>query len=132
MFWKTKTTSLLLVCGFLTLATGCGSGPNTAAYIPSDAVARDALSTALEAWKNGKQPGRIENAAVEVVDHQWQAGMKLQKYESLEEVPGEGPKRIRVRLTLDSRGTKEATYVIVGRNPLWVFRQEDYRKVEGM
>jgi hypothetical protein len=48
-------------------------------------------------------------------------------YEMLGEVSGEGPRTFVVRLKLDNPVAKrEVRYYLVGIDPLWVFRQEDY------
>ena len=126
-FWWT-----LLAC----LCAGCGhNGGSFDDYVPKAQTAREALAAALTAWQNGAAPGKIEavSPAVQAVDFQWQAGQKLQSYEILEEIQGDGPKRFSVKLTLAGSGAaQEVRYVVLGREPLWVYREEDYAKVSAM
>ena len=126
-FWWTVLASLCAGCGH--------KGGTFDNYAPKAQAARAALAAALTAWQNGAEPGRIEAAspAVQAVDFQWQAGQKLQSYEILEELQGDGPKRFSVKLTLDGSGAaQEVRYVVLGREPLWVYREEDYAKVSAM
>jgi hypothetical protein len=111
-------------------AAGCGGGGYDK-YVPSEASARSALEKALTAWQNGQRPDQIgaESPAVVAADSKWQAGQKLKGFEILKEEPGEGPKWFEVRLTLQGRpGEQVVRYVVVGKDPLWVYREEDYKK----
>jgi hypothetical protein len=72
---------------------------------------------------------------VHVVDSKWQAGQKLARYEIVKDEPGEnGTTFYSVRLTLQSPAKEEvARYVVVGRDPLWVYREEDFtQQTKGM
>jgi hypothetical protein len=123
---------VLLAC-----CAGCG-GKGYDRYIPSGSDARKALETALTAWQHGGKPGKIdgEPAAVQAVDARWQAalesGQKLTGFEVLQEEEADGPKVFSVRLTLanpDSRVT--ARYYVLGTGPVWVYLEEDYKKLSG-
>src|SRR5262245_30429328 len=114
---------------------GCGSATDTSSYVPSQQGGQDALVAALDAWKAGRKPERIDSVkpAVQPVDNQWQAGRKLRDFEVLGEVAGVvGPRQFRVKLTFEAAPAREVIYVIVGRDPVWVFREEDYKKTTGM
>ena len=89
----------------------------------------------LAAWQEGKKPDQIEAASVPVqaVDSQWSAGKKLVAYEIIAQEPGEGPPVFSVRLTI--QGGKEPSvvkYYVVGKEPLWVYSEEDYKTKRGM
>jgi hypothetical protein len=120
----------------LVASTGCSVGHSHSDYLPAEDKARQALETTLTAWQNGQKIGRIDAVSppIEPVDNKWQAGQKLQGYEILQaETPDEGPSRFLVRLTMKTPpGKQEVRYVVVGIDPLWVYREEDYRKVSGM
>lgn len=124
--------SLVAVCGaVLALASGCGSP--TRAYTPNAASARDALNSALAAWQQGGKADQLATASpqVHVVDHQWAAGQVLEGYEILAEKPGaaETEKRYEVVLRLKKPvGEKHVEYILVGREPMWIFRDDDYAK----
>jgi hypothetical protein len=120
---------------FLAVCAGC-SGKGYDKYIPSEDKARQALEAALNAWRDGKKPGPVEGAPmpVQVVDSEWRAGKKLQSYEIIGEEPNEGPRVFSVRLTLQRPTGQEATirYYVVGKDPLWVYREADYKAPAGM
>jgi hypothetical protein len=126
----------LLIGLFLLGLAGCRDR-SYSKYIPSDQNARAALETALTAWQAGKAPGAIGGTApaIQAVDSHWLAGEKLTSFEIVEEVRGEGqgPKVFSVRLTTDRATTPQTIrYYIVGKDPLWVYREDDYKLPEGM
>src|SRR5688572_7920063 len=106
---RLRVTGAILVSGFLALVSGCGSATNTASYVPSEQSGRDALTAALNAWKAGQKPERIEGAtpAIQPMDFQWTEGKKLRDFEVLEELAGEGPRQFRVKLTLEGAAAQE-------------------------
>jgi hypothetical protein len=118
----------------LAVCAGCSS-KSTDKFIPSETQAREALEAALTAWKDGKQPGLIEGTPIPVhaVDSQWQTGKKkLTAYEIVAQEPGEGPPLFSVSLTI--QGSSQPTvvrYYVVGKDPLWVYREEDYNAPKG-
>jgi hypothetical protein len=105
-------------------------------YIPSEDKARQALEASLNAWRDGKKPGPVEGApmSVQAVDSEWLNGKKLQSYEIVGEEPSEGPRVFSVRLTLQRPSGQQATvrYYVVGKDPLWVYREADYKAPAGM
>jgi hypothetical protein len=120
---------------FLGACVGCmNRGYNK--YIPSEDKARQALEAALNSWCEGKKPGPVEGAPmpVQVVDSEWLSGKKLQSYEIVGEEKNEGPRVFSVRLTLQRPAGQQATirYYIVGKEPLWVYRESDYKAPAGM
>ena len=123
----------VLLCGLLALA-GCRSW-GTERYVPSEAASRQALEAALTAWQNGQPPGEVASGppAVRVVDSKWVAGQKISKFQILDEEPGQGPTFFSVRLTAKGTGKAQVVrYVVVGRDPLWVYREDDYKTSAGM
>jgi hypothetical protein len=112
------------------LGGGCGRDEARARkYVPPSATARAALESVLEDWQGGRAPGRIDrlNVGVEVVDRQRKEGQALADFEILGEVPGEGVRCFAVRLKfLHPDAELKSRFVVVGIDPLWVFRQEDY------
>lgn len=109
-----------------------------ARYVPSEPLARQALDTALAAWKRGEPVGPLAigspSVAIEFSDSQRSAGRRLADYEIAGEIGGEGPRSFSVRLDLDERGGDErggerVRYYVAGINPLWVFHERDYDAV---
>jgi hypothetical protein len=117
---------------------GCGGGAK--AFVPASASAREALNAALSAWKNGEKPDSLaaRTPAVHAVDTHWRNGETLLAYEVVKEEPGEGVQRLTARLTSKVAAAKaketqsEVTYIVVGRDPVWVYRDDDYARLLGM
>jgi hypothetical protein len=115
-------------------AAGCGAGSYP---VPPADLARTALDRSLTAWRGGDKPGPLAGGGggpeVHVVDTTWQTGRKLDSYEIVREEAGEGDHRFDVRLKLrEPAADQEARYVVLGGGPIWVYREEDYRKMGDM
>ncbi len=124
----------LALCSLLLVCAGCSSRSYTK-YIPSDDKARQALEASLNAWQDGKKPGPIEGAPqpVQAVDSRWQAGQVLKSYEIIGEEASEGPRVFSVRLTLGKPAVQQTVrYIVLGKEPLWVYREDDYKAPAGM
>jgi hypothetical protein len=126
---------LLLPALFALACVGC-SGAGTERYIPDEKAARTALDATLNAWKNGEPYGRISTVSppVQVFDSQWQAGQKLAGFQVLkeEQEPGNRLRWFTVRLTMQKpAGDVTVRYVVVGNSPLYVYREQDYKKTSG-
>ena len=110
-------------------AAGCGGGASEQSFKPQEDAARAALEKALSTWKSGRaQPGEIDQKPkLQVADTDWASGKKLQAFEigGMEDLGTS--RKFQVKLTLEGAGAPiEATYIIVGKDPLWVFRDKDY------
>lgn len=119
--------------GLLVLALAGCSKPGEEQFIPPEATARQALETALDAWKEGKKPGQFSlgTVKVQVVDAVWSSGQKLSGYQIVAEESSNGPRWFTVKLTLPG-GEKTAKYAVLGKDPLWVYGETDYKKLSGM
>ena len=110
---------------------GCESRKDPARFLPSPNIARAALTAALDAWKEGRPTGRLASAspAVHVVD-ETRTTPRLGDYEILGAIPGDGPPTFNVLLVTETPPVRRtARYLVVGVDPLWVFRQEDFDKM---
>jgi hypothetical protein len=108
---------------------GCGGSNRAARYVPNESVARQALTTALTAWQQqGGTSLRLDGKTViEVVDRYRRPGQTLSNFNVLGEVSGDGGRWFEVELQLaNPTQTEQVRYVVVGIDPLWVFRQSDY------
>lgn len=115
---------------------GCGGAATVSSYHPKGSTAKTALTAALEAWKSGQEkPGSITNQkpAVEVQDSVWGSGRKLKGFQIGEEQSSkDGPTRFSVELTYaDKPETEKADYVVIGKDPLWVMRDQDFQRMSG-
>lgn len=119
----------------LTLTPGCGS--STSAYIPDTATAREDLDKALASWQKGGKPAQLTTGdhPIYFVDSQWEAGQALESYQILEETPTQSETEKRYGAVLKMKkppAERRVEFVAVGRTPMWIFRDEDYKKQGGM
>jgi hypothetical protein len=127
----------VVALGLLALAAaGCGNG-GQGSFAPSEDAARKALDASLAAWQGGMpKPGPIDGATppVQAVDSRWAKGELLQSYEILQEEPQTGvPRVFSVKLTMKApAASKTVKYFVVGKEPLWVYREDDYQLPAGM
>jgi hypothetical protein len=108
---------------------GCRPNRSATDFIPSEALAQASVRAALEAWKNGSRRGELTGTKplVFVTDEGRSVGQKLVGYEILGEVASDAGRRLAVRLELEQpRETVRTEYIVVGIDPIWVFRREDY------
>jgi hypothetical protein len=100
-------------------------------YRPPEDVCRQALSAALDGWKRGEPAGRIEGTpAVQVGDTLRRPGQKLASYEILGETAGDQGRQFAVRVVFTNPAAEEKIgFILIGIDPIWVFRQEEYDMV---
>lgn len=123
------TGSLL---GILWIA-GCG-GNSRERYLPAATVARDALVKVLDAWKAGApyESITISKPAINVFESRWRDGKKLESYQILEEDKHADQPQFKVRLQITGQPEETTTYLVIGIDPLNVFRDVDYKQTESM
>ena len=121
---------LALVVVLAAVAPGCrDERAGFDRFVPEPGAARAAVDATLGAWRAGKAPDVIlgDRPKVHVVDKQRRAGQRLARYEVLGEVSAENARGFAVRLTFEGEEERPVVrYVVVGTDPIWVFRQEDY------
>ncbi len=118
-------SSLLLLLG----AGGCGTGSSDG--LPSDDVARRSLEAALTSWRDGGKPGPVPGVQppTEVHDTPWSLGDRLSSYEIVGEDKSAAQLKFSVRLSLAKPDrVQEVQYYVLGRDPVMVFRDEDYAR----
>lgn len=111
----------------LSVVLGCQS--NTPNYTPSPHVAEAAVKQALDSWQAGAPPGEIPGTAppIHVVDVGRKPGQTLSGFRILGETRGDSGRTFVVSLDLQNpKETLKTKYIVVGIDPLWVFRHEDY------
>jgi len=98
-------------------------------YIPSRETAEAALVRALESWRAGEPAGEVAGTkpVVFATDTSRKEAQVLVDYKILGETPGTSGRTYVVVLELENPPEEIKTqYVVVGIDPLWVFRKEDY------
>jgi predicted small lipoprotein YifL len=126
----------LIVIAMVAGLSGC-THKSPSAFTPSSDKGRAALDAALKSWMDGQQPGTVAGTSkpvVQVADSDWSDGQKLTSYEIVKDEPptGPGPRVFTVRLTTADGKAREVKYMIVGIDPLLIYRDIDYDKLSGM
>jgi hypothetical protein len=115
------------------ILAGCGSGH--ARYTPSSTEARSSLESALTAWRDGKPVSSIDaKPPVHVIDSARQGGQQIESFQIGDEQDvGDGTKQFAVKLVTKPKGNEqEVKFVVHGRDPVYVFREEDYVRTLNM
>jgi prepilin-type N-terminal cleavage/methylation domain-containing protein len=116
--------------GHYSLRTSMLLIPNQTTLVSTHQVCQ-ALN-AQTAWQNGQPAGEMASVSppVQVVDSVWAKGRKLQSYEILsEQTEADGLRSFLVRLNLEGpKGSEEVRYIVKGRSPVWIYRQEDHER----
>lgn len=122
-----------LICAAICL--GCSPEPETSTkhrYVPAVDLARQAVEEVLVDWQAGRAPAPIDrlSVGVHVVDKQRKQGQTLEAFEILGEAPSEAARCFAVRIKLSRPDAEEKVrFVVIGIDPLWVFRQEDFESL---
>ena len=116
-------------------STGCNlwsNLPTTPGYLPGWDEAKQSLTFALTAWRDAPSPlpESFDSASVMFVDKQRPPGKRLKSFAILGQSEIENARQFTVRLNLEAdESPKLVRYNIIGRNPIWVFRLEDYERI---
>jgi len=127
--WVLLSGVVLLLAGGVWWGVGAGVVRSDAEFIPADAICEGALRQVFAAWSAGAAAGLVAGTApeVHVTDSSRVKQRPLLSWEILGRVPGNAPSCYAVRLQLDQpREERRERYVVIGIDPLWVFRHEDY------
>ena len=118
----------ILLFGFVSvLVSGCHDRADD--FKPTTQLAENALVRALEDWKSGNPAGKIAGSepAIHVTDTNRTPKQALDKFKILGEKPGQSGRTFVVELSLKHPNEQLKTeYIVVGIDPLWVFRREDF------
>jgi hypothetical protein len=111
----------------LTAVLGCKPAGNER-FVPTTQLAREALAASLDAWTRETETPQFPGGAPQIqFADSLRTGRRLNRFEIVGELPIQGGRRFEVELFLDdSLRTEKAQYVVLGIDPLWVIRQEDY------
>ena len=112
---------------------GCGSPSGTPMITAPDVgPARAAIVASLDAWKSGRREGGTigVSPAIGIVDSQRSERLLLD-YEVVGPLTVvDNARPFAVRLVLDApRESVTTRYLVLGQDPLWVFRQDDFDRM---
>jgi hypothetical protein len=115
-------------------ASGCTStnDKTTPAFLPEWGVAKQALASALTAWRDAPSPlpASFDTQSVQFVDKQRHPQARLLAFEILGQSDVENARQFTVRLNLEGEESPQLVkYNVLGRDPVWVFRLEDYEMI---
>ena len=135
MNWVQRYHRLALMAASLlvSLLTGCGA--SSARFKPTSDEARSSLETALTAWRDGKPYGSVvATPPIQVGDSAWQAGDQVESFEIGEELDdGDGTEQFVVAIKMKKPpGNQSVRYYVHGRDPVWIYREEDYKRMLNM
>ena len=137
MMWQRYRTSqfvsIAIACLCVLTASGCGSKASYNKYIPPPNKAQEALEAMLASWSTKGISEKVETFTpqLQIVDSVRKKDQKLNKFEVLGEIENTGgPRCFTVKLSLSNPAEEQKVrYFVVGSDPLWIFRQEDYEKI---
>jgi hypothetical protein len=130
---RIRDARLVILAPLLAMMAGCGA--SHARFVPTSGEARSSLEAALAAWRDGKAYGDIEaKPPIRVVDSAWQGGRQLETFQiGNEEDLGDGTKQFVVTLRMKkANADQQVRYVVHGRDPVWVFTEEEYQHMLNM
>jgi hypothetical protein len=108
---------------------GCEAPAEPIPIVPDPARGRQAIEALMETWKAGHSTGIIEPTTprVQVVDTHRKPGQKLVGFEILSDSADSRVRTFSVRLNmLQPEERPVVRFLVVGIDPILVFRQEDY------
>jgi len=91
--------------------------------------ARQALVSALSAWRDAPSPlpASFDTRSVQFIDKRRRPDQRLLAFQILGQANVENARQFTVRLNLEGEESPQLVkYNILGRDPVWVFRLEDY------
>lgn len=118
-----------VVALLVAVCVGCGPAQRNEDFVPPEDAARSALDASLKQWAAGDVGQTVPGAtpAVMISDGLRTPGRTLTKYAILGPVPADAPRCFAVNLTLGNPTAElRDRYVVVGIDPVWVIRYDDY------
>jgi hypothetical protein len=116
----------------IVLMAGCSRKQRNEDFVPREEAARVALQAYLQAWTAGSTTQAVPGTdpPVMVVDELRLKGRTLTGSKVLGPVPADAPLCFAVQLSLGNPAEEvRERYVVVGMDPLWVWRYDDYLMV---
>jgi hypothetical protein len=121
-----------LLCASAAGCNGSDDRPESPRYLPDWPEARAAVVTALTDWRDSSPPFPVSRPLKGVVftDKQRKPGDRLRSFTILGQTDVENARQFTLRLDLESEeAPRLVRYNVLGRDPVWVFRLEDYEMI---
>ena len=123
----------LALTALLAAGVGCSRAQRNEDFVPKEDAGRAALDAYLRAWSRGQTGQAVPDTSppVAAVDELSQhKGRTLKKYTILGPTPADAPLCFAVQLSLGNPDQEvRERYVVVGLDPLWVWRYDDYLRI---
>jgi hypothetical protein len=122
-------TLLLLIACVAVFGLGCGRAQRNEDFVPTEDAARAALDATLQLWASGDTSQEVPHSkpVIMVSDGHRTQKRKLTAYSILGPTPADAPRCFAVQLRLGNPSADiRERYVVVGIDPIWVVRYEDY------
>ncbi|WZP00634.1 hypothetical protein EP7_002283 [Isosphaeraceae bacterium EP7] len=121
---------LSILAAALLLIAGCGEPPAP----PTSDQAKAALQSSLDAWKAGEKPASLatKDPKVEAIDFEWNAAKSLETFSIGSDSADQSSHTFPVSLTLKGEPAKDVKYMVLGYDPIRVFRDEDFTRSMNM
>jgi hypothetical protein len=102
--------------------TGCGGPPSAKDMVVDQALAKQSLATALDAWKAGEKPAALKDRTPPIIVGipAWDAGAKLTDYQIVGQRDQGANLNIEVQTTIEQNGqvSRRTGGYIVGTEPV--------------
>ena len=122
-----RSRSRLVAAVLVAASLGCSRSQQNQDFIPPEDKARAALDAALRAWSRGDTPGSARHNRLCWLSTSGGGRDGRHGYNILGPVPAEAPLCFAVQLKLGNPPEEvRERYVVVGIDPLWVWRYDDY------
>jgi hypothetical protein len=119
----------------LVLPLGCSARERPGPFhkfVPEAGPARRALESVLTAWQRASTPSSasLDQPGVKFVDQHRTPGQRLLSFQILGGTEVENARQFTVRMIFDHADVPALVrYNIFGRDPIWVYRLEDYELI---
>jgi hypothetical protein len=125
-----RRLAVVALTALLAAGAGCSRPQRNEDFVPAEDAARAALDAYLRAWVQGRTGGTVPDTSPPVIgvdELSQQKKRTLKKYTILGPTPADAPLCFAVQLSLGNPDQEvRERYVVVGLDPLWVWRYDDY------
>jgi hypothetical protein len=123
---------ILIGLALCAAALGCARRQRNEDFVPDEKSAHNALEVFLSAWQQGNRDQAVPDTRPAIMsgDSVHLAGRALKEFSILGPVAADAERCFAVRIVLDRpREEKRERYVVIGQDPLWVMRYDDYEMI---